>query len=121
MRKRVNLGVFARIPINMAETCEGVLAVNVHGTRAADTLSAGAPESEGGVDFILDLDERVEHLRIRKRTCQSVKATRRADTCHRTSLVKVDRVRLESGFRVWLIWILGDIRVKASVGVEEEN
>lgn len=45
MGKGVDLGVFARVPVDAAETSEGVLAINVHGTRTTDALSARAPES----------------------------------------------------------------------------
>lgn len=62
MWKRVNLGVFARIPVNAAETSEGVLTINVHGTRAANTLSARAPERQRRVNLVLDLDERIQYL-----------------------------------------------------------
>ena len=35
--------------------------VNVHGAGTADTLSATAAESEGGVELVLDSDQGVEH------------------------------------------------------------
>lgn len=66
MWEGVDLGVFARVPVDAAETGEGVLAINVHGTRPANTLSAGAPESEGRVDLVLDLDEGIKHLHTRQ-------------------------------------------------------
>jgi len=85
VRKGVDLGVFAGVPVNTAETSESVLSIHVHGTRTADTLSAGAAKSEGRVDLVLDLDEGIKH--------------------HGTCLVKVDGVRLECWFLFWLIWI----------------
>lgn len=45
---------------NLSETSKAVAAVNVHRTGAADPLTAGAAEGEGGVDLVLDLDERVQ-------------------------------------------------------------
>lgn len=66
VRKGVDLGVFAGVPVNTAETSESVLSIHVHGTRTADTLSAGAAKSEGRVDLVLDLDEGIKHLYIRE-------------------------------------------------------
>jgi hypothetical protein len=72
--KGVDLGVFGRVSVDAAETGEGVLAINVHGTRPADTLSAGAPESKGRVDLVLDLDEGIKHLHTRKRHVREAKS-----------------------------------------------
>jgi len=83
--KGVDLRVLARVPVDAAETGQGVLAINVHGTRTTDTLSARTPECEGRVNLVLDLDEGIEH--------------------HGSCLVEVDGVGLESGFLFWLIWI----------------
>ena len=63
MRQRVDFGILGGIPVDSAETSQGVLAVDVHCARAADALAAGAAEGERRVDLVLDLDERVEHLR----------------------------------------------------------
>ena len=62
MRKRVDLGVLGLIALDAAKASERVLSVNVHRAGAADTLAAGATESECRVDLILDLDECVEDL-----------------------------------------------------------
>ena len=40
VRERVDLGVFGGVPVNPAQARQRVLAVDVHGARAADTLSA---------------------------------------------------------------------------------
>ena len=45
------------------EAGEVVGAVDVHRARAADALAAGAAEGEGGIDLVLDLDQRVQHHR----------------------------------------------------------
>jgi len=45
------------------ETSEGICAVDIHGTAAADTLTAGASKRESWVDVIFDLDEPVEYHR----------------------------------------------------------
>lgn len=62
MRQRINLGRLALVAVDPAETSERVLAVDVHGAGSADTLTAGTAEGEGRVDFVLDLDECVQHL-----------------------------------------------------------
>ena len=62
MRKGVDLGVLGRVPVDPAEARQRVLAVDVHGARATDTLSARTTEGECGVNFVLDLDERIENL-----------------------------------------------------------
>mmetsp|Transcript_111121 Transcript_111121/g.270035 ORF Transcript_111121/g.270035 Transcript_111121/m.270035 type:complete len:367 (-) Transcript_111121:38-1138(-) len=51
-------GLVARL--NVQQACEAVLAVDVHGTRAADALAARAAEGQGGVHLVLDLDEGVQ-------------------------------------------------------------
>lgn len=43
------------------QTGQGVDAVDVHGTAAADTLTAAAPEGQGRVLLVLDADQRVQH------------------------------------------------------------
>lgn len=65
--ERVDLRVLARVAIDAAEACEGVLPVDVHGAGAAYTLAAGAAESECRINFILDLDECVKNLQGRGR------------------------------------------------------
>lgn len=62
MRQRVNLAILRRVPINPTQTREGVLPINVHRARPTDPLPAGPPEGECGVNFVLDLDERIEDL-----------------------------------------------------------
>lgn len=79
MREGVDLGVLARVSVDAAETCEGVLAINVHGARATDTFSARAPKSEGRVYFVLDLDERIQHLCIRAYGDEHVRLEERWD------------------------------------------
>lgn len=61
MRERVDLGVFGST-VNAAEAGKGVLAVDVHGARPADALSARPTESQRRVDVILNFDERIENL-----------------------------------------------------------
>ena len=62
VRKRVDLGVLGLVALDAAKASERVLSVDVHRARAADTLAAGATESECRVDLILDLDECIEDL-----------------------------------------------------------
>src|SRR5690606_34664506 len=42
---------------------QGVAAVDVHRARAADALAARAPERQGGVDLVLDVDQGVQKHR----------------------------------------------------------
>ena len=58
----VNLGVLADIPVDSAKACKRVLSVDVHGTRAANTLTARPAEGQCGVDLILNLDECIQDL-----------------------------------------------------------
>ena len=62
MRKGVDLGVLGRVPVDPAEARQRVLAVDVHGARAADALAARAAECQRRVDLVLDLNQGVEHL-----------------------------------------------------------
>ena len=43
--------------------CQCVDAINVHCTGAANALAAGAPEGQGWIDFIFDLDHGVQNHR----------------------------------------------------------
>lgn len=56
------------------QTSKGIDTINVHRTATADTLSAAPSEGQGGVDFVFDSNERIQH--------------------HRASLVQVQFVRL---------------------------
>ena len=62
--ERIYLCVLIFPAVDATETGEGVLAVDIHGARAADTLSTRAAESECWVYFILDFDERIKSLRV---------------------------------------------------------
>lgn len=67
------------------QASQGVGAVDVHGTRAADTLSAAAAEGEGRVDLVLDADEGVEN--------------------HGAGLVKIEGVGLHLGLLGGLVGV----------------
>jgi hypothetical protein len=56
VRQGINLRVLARVLFDPAQARERVDAVDVHGTRSADTLAARSAEGERGVDLVLDLD-----------------------------------------------------------------
>ena len=58
VREGVDLGVV--VAVNAAKAGKGVDAINVHGARTADTLTARSSEGERGVDLVLDLDQGVE-------------------------------------------------------------
>lgn len=83
----VDLEVGLVILVDLAKTGQGVSTANVHGARATDTFSARSSESESGVLFVLNLEQRVQH--------------------HGPAFVKVDFVGLEGGLD------LGGIRVPA--------
>lgn len=61
MGKGVDLGRRVAVLGDAAETGKGVDAVNVHGARTADTLTARAAESKRGVLLVLDLDLRCQY------------------------------------------------------------
>lgn len=58
------------------ETGEGVLAVDVHGTAATDTLTAASTESQGRIKLVLDANDGIQD--------------------HGTSLVQIDGVALHT-------------------------
>ena len=62
VRKRVDLGDRG-LGVNVSQAREGVGSVNVHGARAANSLTARAAERQSGVDLVLDLDQRIENHR----------------------------------------------------------
>ena len=55
--------VAGSLGLDVAQTGQGVGAVDVHGARAADALPAGAAEGEGRILLVLDFEERVEDHR----------------------------------------------------------
>jgi len=61
MWERIDFTVLASVPVNAAQASKGVLSVDVHCARSADTLSAGASERQSGVHLVLDLDERIQN------------------------------------------------------------
>jgi len=61
VRERIDLRVLGFTPVDATETGEGILTVDVHGTRPADTLSTGTAESERRIYFVLDLDEYIKN------------------------------------------------------------
>mmetsp|Transcript_30110 Transcript_30110/g.49790 ORF Transcript_30110/g.49790 Transcript_30110/m.49790 type:complete len:245 (-) Transcript_30110:223-957(-) len=58
VRKRLNFDRLAAW-LNVEQASKAILAVDVHGTRAADSLTAGSSESQCRVDLIFDLDESI--------------------------------------------------------------
>lgn len=60
VRQWVDLGGLA-VDVDLADTGKSVGALNVHGAGPANSLAAGATESKGGVNLVLDLDQSIEH------------------------------------------------------------
>lgn len=69
MRERIGLGGFKH-----TQASECVDAINVHRTATADAFAATSSEGQGGIEFVLDPDQSIQH--------------------HWPGLVQVDRVRL---------------------------
>lgn len=59
--QRVDLQLLRGVRVDAAQTRQGVLTPNVHGTRAANSLSARSSQGQGGILLILDLQERIQH------------------------------------------------------------
>lgn len=49
------------IPTKHTQASKGVDTIDVHRTATADTLTATPSEGQGGVDFVLDPNERIQH------------------------------------------------------------
>ena len=98
----VNLDIVAGIPVDATQACERVLPVNIHRAGATDTLPAGAAESEGGVDLVLDFDERIQNLgpRVGEGTSGA------KGTYHGSRLVEINGVGLQCRLLVRLIRVL---------------
>lgn len=80
----VDFDVLRRIVRDALEAGKRVLTIDVHSARAANTFTAGSSQSQGGVDFVLDLDESVED--------------------HRTAGAEINLILLH----VWLLaWLIG--------------
>lgn len=61
---------------SLTQACQGVLAIDVHGTATADTLTAASSESQSRVELVLDANNGIQD--------------------HRSSLVQVDGVALKT-------------------------
>jgi len=76
MRQRVDRHFLFAAFINGLGAGQCVAAVDVHGAGTADAFAAGTAEGQGRVDFVLDLDQRIQH--------------------HRAALIKVDFVGVDA-------------------------
>lgn len=56
VRERVKLGSLGLAAIDSRKTGKSVDAIDVHGTRSADPLSARSSEGQGRVKVVLDFD-----------------------------------------------------------------
>ena len=61
VREGGNTRGFGGVAIGEGETCETVCAINVHGARATDAFATGSTEGEGGILFVFDFQQDVEH------------------------------------------------------------
>eukprot|EP00451_Oxyrrhis_marina_P049425 CAMPEP_0204468360 /NCGR_PEP_ID=MMETSP0471-20130131/10450_1 /ASSEMBLY_ACC=CAM_ASM_000602 /TAXON_ID=2969 /ORGANISM="Oxyrrhis marina" /LENGTH=586 /DNA_ID=CAMNT_0051470169 /DNA_START=118 /DNA_END=1878 /DNA_ORIENTATION=- len=60
MGQGLDLDGFGR-RFNVQQACKPILAVDVHGTRTTDALTATSSESQSGIHLVLDLDQPVQH------------------------------------------------------------
>lgn len=60
VRQRVDLDIRGRFGGDSAQACQGVLAVDVHGTASTNALSAAPPEGQRRILLVLDLDQGVQ-------------------------------------------------------------
>lgn len=61
--ERINLGIFALVAVDTAETCEGVLPINIHGTGAANPLPAGTAERQCGIYLVFYFYQCIKDLK----------------------------------------------------------
>ena len=85
VRERVDARLLSSVGRDAAQAGQCVDAVNVHGTAAADALSAASSECKGRVHLVLDPDQCIKH--------------------HRAGLVQIDRVCLHPRLGCRLIWV----------------
>ena len=124
MRQRINLGR-AGVAVDATQACESILPVDVHCTRATNSLTARSSECQRRVHFVLDLDERVKDLHkttgtstplhlnapqwrvsgIMFRTLRA-RGGNSADTDHGACLVEVNGIRLKRRLLRGLVWVL---------------
>lgn len=60
VRQRINLCLLPRILLNLTQTSQSILPVNIHRTRPTNSLPTRSPERQCRVDLVLDFDEGVE-------------------------------------------------------------
>jgi hypothetical protein len=63
VRQRVNLGGHLGVIVNVGQAGQGVGTVNVHGTRSTNALATRPTKGQGGILFILDFNEGIQHHR----------------------------------------------------------
>jgi len=85
VRERVDLGLLLGVCRNAAQTSQSIDTINVHRTASTNALSATPSEGQGGIDLILNSDQRIQH--------------------HRTRLLQVQSIALHARLRCWLIGI----------------
>lgn len=83
VRKGVDFDRCTGLLVDTFQASQGIDAVNVHGTATADSFSTAPSEGQGGVEFVFDLDQRIED--------------------HRPAFLQVDRVRLQARFLTRLV------------------
>lgn len=69
----------------LTQACKSVDTIDVHSAASADTLSATPSECEGGVDFVLDPDQGIQH--------------------HWAGLLQIKGIALHPWLGGWLIWV----------------
>merc|ERR1740123_2167830 len=62
-----NIGVWQRLDfnglrtrLNVKKTSKAIFAIDIHGTRSANSFTARTPESECRINLIFDLDESIQ-------------------------------------------------------------
>jgi len=85
VREGVDFCFLLRVGWNAAQAGESVDTINVHRAATADALSAAPSESQGGINLVLNPDQRIQH--------------------HGTGLIQIQSVGLHSWLRGWLIGV----------------
>jgi len=85
MRQGIDFGLLGSLRRDSAQASQRVYSINVHGTAAADALSAAPSKGERWINLVFDLDERVQH--------------------HGPALVEVKGVLLRRGLNVWRVGV----------------
>jgi hypothetical protein len=117
----INLRGLAFVAVDPTEASKGVLSIDVHGARSANTLTTRTAKSKCRIYFVLDLDESVKNLDELYPVISHVLHKEMKSSDHRPRLVQINLVGLKLRLLVGLIWVLQGEQQKCLISPKDEH